>query len=180
MGTGGLIRVAKQFLQDERIAPGLEKPQREALAQQGGIDALPRNTGPFPEPGKQKRHSIFGEWIPSLREEKMVLASPPLHSTRPPPKAVVIEIHPQGVQPFLPQREPPCLCVFSPYQQHALLPVDIAEAQPTELRDAYAGLKEQPEDGAIAHRCLLGQYVTLPRGAAGQQQAFPFLRSQRV
>ena len=160
--TGGLLEVAKQFLQDERITPGLQKPQREALAQQGGIDAFPRDAGPFPEPRKQERHPIFGEWTPPLRVEEMVLLGTPLHFPRRHPKALDIEIHPQGVQPLLPQVEPSRLRAFSPNKQHALLPVYITEAQVAELRGAHTGIKEQTEDGAVARRRPLRQHVAFP------------------
>jgi len=61
-----------------------------------------------------------------------------------------------------------------------IIPVYIREAQLTELRDTHAGVKEQPEDGTVAHRRALCQKVGFPCGAAGQQQTFPFLRCQRV
>jgi hypothetical protein len=87
-----LLGVAQQLLEDERLAPGLEIPQREALTQQRRIDALPPNPSPFPEAAKQEHYPILGERTPRLREEEMILADTSLLYRSCHPKAGGIQI----------------------------------------------------------------------------------------
>lgn len=77
----GTFLLTQQFPQCAEIASCLQIPHRKALAQQGGIDVLPRDPSPFPESAKQERNPTLGERTTRLREEEVILAgTSPLHT----------------------------------------------------------------------------------------------------
>src|SRR5579875_3576076 len=79
-------------------------------------------------------------------------------------------------QAIAPQGYAALLIAFAQHGDDPFFAIQVAHAQVDEFRDTNAGIIEQPEDGAIADHCALGQWSRLVGRGAGKQQPFKLFR----
>ena len=66
------------------------------------------------------------------------------------------------------------------HDEEALLAVKVHQFEAEELGEPYAGVVEEPEDGAVSRDCAIGKLVHFSGRRAGQQEAFKLFRLDRA
>src|SRR5690348_277822 len=128
----------------------LEVADGEGVAEDVGADALAGDAGALLEAREHERHPVLGQRGARLGQEEVVLPGAAPLGQFLLVGAVLVQVVQQVAQAVLPQGHAPLLRPLALEGEDAALAVEVGEAQPAQLRNADAGVVEDPQDGAVA------------------------------